>query len=45
MPGSIANMKGSRSTSPVTMLSVPSSEQIADVLTSMKEAMAADVKE
>ena len=45
MPGSIANMKGSRSTSPVMMVSVPSSEQIADAITSMKEVMAADVKE
>ena len=32
MPGSIANMKGSRSTSPVMMVSVPSSEQIADAI-------------
>ena len=45
MPGSIANMKGLRSTSPVTTISVPSSKQIADAITSMKEVMAADVKE
>ena len=45
MPGSIANMKGSRSTSPVMTVSVPSSEQIAEAITSMKEVMAADVKE
>ena len=45
MSGSIANMKDSRSTSPVTTVSVPSSNQIADAITSMKEVMAADVKE
>ena len=45
MSGSITNMKGSRSTSPVMTVSVPSSEQIADAITSMKEVMAADVKE
>ena len=44
MPGSIANTIGSRSTSPVMMVSVPSSEQIADAITSMKQVMAADVK-
>ena len=45
VPGSIDNTKGSRSTSPVMMVSGPSSEQIADAITSMKEVMAADVKE
>ena len=45
VPGSIANVKDSRSTSPVTTVSVPSSEHIADAISSMKEVMAADVKE
>ena len=45
VPGSIANVKGSQSTSPVSTVSVPSSEHIADAISSIKEVMAADVKE